>query len=333
MDWTRSVVNIGPDGKAVAAGRDSAIPFARLPPMHCLAAFEAAARLGTFAEAADELCVTHSAVSHRIRHLEEHLGVVMFVRVYKQVVLTPAGADFLRAVQQTMGPLAQAAKALGERKHRRLVVTAGPGVASYVLIPHLNDFLQSVGDVDIEIDASSRLVDLNRDGVDLGIRLGSGNWPGYQTELLAEDYVYAMSSPSYAMKFGMRRHLPELARARLIHTGSFSWNQWFSAHGQPATMVREEGLVFKETATAVNAAVHGLGVVLSNRGSALGPRREGRLTAFMEDGINLRRHYFGVYAPNSPQADLIRKFLDWLQPVLTYALNGDERPSVAKLRA
>src|SRR4051812_35218137 len=188
----------------------------RLLPMHALAAFEAAARLQTFARAAEELCVTQSAISHRIRQLEDHLGVKLFVRVHKQVVLTPPGQAFLREVRESMRRLAAASARVNDRPARKLRVTSSPALASTVLIPHLKDYFDQCGYVDLEIDTSARVMDLEDDRFDLALRFGTGNWPGHAAELLVEEQIAALASPAYAQGFGRNRTVSDLSRAALI---------------------------------------------------------------------------------------------------------------------
>lgn len=288
----------------------------RLPPMHALAAFEAAARLQTFARAADELCVTQSAISHRIRQLEDHLGVKLFIRVHKQVVLTPPGQAFLLEVRDTMQRLSVAASRVSDQPGKRLRVTASPALAFTVLIPHLKQYFERSGYVDLEIDTSSRVLDIEQDRFDLALRFGNGNWPGYTSELLVEERVIALASPQYAQEFGRKRGLAELSRATLIHSKAFSWNQWFKAVGYPHSIAVPKGLVFVDVAGAIDAGIHGLGVVLANKGTTVLARRNGSLTSFVENSADMNRHYYGVYRTESEHFDTIRDFLDWIKPLV-----------------
>lgn len=284
--------------------------------MHALAAFEAAARLQTFSKAAEEICVTQSAISHRIRQLEEHLGVKLFVRVHKQVVLTPPGQAFLTEVRESMERLSQASARVSDLPVKRLRITASHALAFSVLIPHLNEFFERSGYVDLEIDTSSRVLDLDDDRFDLALRFGTGNWPGYATELLVEEQVIALASPKYAAKFGRKRSIADLTKAALIHSKPFSWSFWFKSLGYPLPTSTTKGLVFVDVAAAVDAAAHGLGVVLANRGASAPARRNGNLVPFIDQTVESHRHYFGVYRRDSEQIATIRDFLDWIKPLV-----------------
>jgi LysR family glycine cleavage system transcriptional activator len=284
--------------------------------MHALAAFEAAARLQTFAAAAEELCVTQSAISHRIRQLEEHFGVRLFVRVHKQVVLTPPGQAFLTEVRESMRRLGNAAARVSDQPAKKLRVTASPSLAFTVLIPHLKEYFERSGYVDIEIDTSTREHDMGEDRYDLALRFGTGDWPGFTAELLVEERLLALASPAYARGFGSKRSLSDLARATLIHNKALAWGPWFKAVGGGKAAPPPEGLVFVEVAGAIDAAIHGLGVVLANRGTSAIARRNGSLVPFVDATVPSQRHYYGVYRRDSPRYETIRDFLDWITPLV-----------------
>jgi LysR family transcriptional regulator, glycine cleavage system transcriptional activator len=295
------------------------VPVRRSPPMHALEAFEAAARLGTFAAAADELCVTHSAVSHRIRLLEEHVGVALFVRVHRQVVLTPDGERFLVGVREAMRHLAQAATSVGRVPRSRLRITSSPALASELLIPHLHEFMAQREDLQIEIDTSVRIVDLAEEEFDLGLRFGVGPWPGLASERLLEERVVALASPDYAATFGTTRSVAMLAQANLIHSSAFSWAHWFKSIGGPVASLAADGLTLPEVRVALDAAAHGLGVVLANQLGSLELRRQRRLVPFVPAFVDLRRHYYAVHRPDGPRRAAIEAFLEWLRPIVRVA--------------
>jgi len=302
-------------GLAVVAPR-------RLPPMHAITAFEAAARLGTFAQAAEELCVTQSAISHRIRLLEEHVGAPMFARVHKHVVLTAQGERFLTGVREAMRHLGTAAASLGGSVQSKLRITSAPALASQILIPHLRTLLTRHEDLQLEIDTSTRLVDLRDGSYDLGLRFGAGPWPGLEHELLLNESVLALASPDYASSFGPRRTRTDLGRAKPIHSSAFSWQNWWKSIGEPVPRGHASELTFPEVSAALDAAVHGLGVVLSNRLSSLDLRRRGLLVPFVDETVDLHRHYYAVYRADSPRLETIRAFIDWLLPCIASACKG-----------
>lgn len=287
-------------------------PFRRLPPIHALAAFEAAARLGTFARAAEELCITHSAVSHRIRQLEVQLGVSLFERAHMQVTLTPEGEAYLKDVRQAMRQLEQATGAMGPEANRRLRVTASPAFAAQVLAPHLADFLAAHPGLQIEIDASSRSVDLGEGSFDVALRFGRPPWPQCEARLLLAERVMALASPGYVARFGPRRSLADLSRAALVDSLPFAWESWRRAVAAPPLAAGPARPHFGDNWAAVDAAAHGLGVVLANRLTSSAARREGRLVRFVDADADLALHYYGVYPSRTPRREAIVAFLDWV---------------------
>lgn len=283
----------------------------RLPPMHALAAFEAAARLGTFSRAADELCITQSAVSHRIRHLEEQLGMALFERGHMQVVLTAAGAAFLQEVSQAIQSLGAACESLKAPVSSKLKVTASPAVATQILIPNLAELSRTIPGLQIELDASSRSAELDRGDFDVALRFGRGPWPGCQSRRILEDRIVALCSPEYASRFEGRRSLGSLDRATLLDSPPCSWDSWLRQAGRvpvPRAKVRPQ---FKDNWTALEAARHGLGVVLTSRFASLSARQSGALVPFVEIEVDSRQHYYGLYPEESPKRVVIEQLIDW----------------------
>lgn len=288
----------------------------RPPPMHALEAFDVAARLGSFSQAAHELCVTQSAISHRIRLLEEHLGTLLFARVHRQVVLTPDGERFLSGVREAIRHITKAADAVVRRHACVLRIASAPALASHVLIPHLRGFLDRHPGLEIEIDTAMSMVDLFENNFDVALRFGIGPWPGLRTELLLEERVFPLSSSAYASHFGSVRTSGTLAHATLIHTRVFSWQQWFKSAGAPGASGHVPGIVLPDMRAALDAAVHGLGVVLANQLVSLELREKRLLVPFVKTAIDLHRHYYAVYRSDASRLDEIRSLLDWLRPIL-----------------
>src|SRR5690348_8399241 len=154
--------------------------IARLPPLSALRAFEAAARLGSFSRAAEEISVTHSAVSHQVRALERALGTPLFQRHGKRVALTEAGRHFSERVGAALRDIAEAARFVqrSARDKNVLTITTLPSFAARWLLPRLGRFMEQHPQLAVSVHTSLALVDLERDEVDLAIRFGNGQWPG-----------------------------------------------------------------------------------------------------------------------------------------------------------
>jgi LysR family glycine cleavage system transcriptional activator len=301
----------------------------RLPPMHSLAAFESAARHLSFSRAGEELCITQSAVSHRIRQLEQSLGARLFERRHKRVELTRKGEQFLLAVRQAMQQMTLAAQRVAGEHDQRLRVTVSPAVASQIVIPNLSRFLALHPRVGVDLDTSSRVADLSDDSFDVGLRLGVPPWSEVQAELLVEERVLALASPAYARRFGRRRERAALEQATLIHTRPFTWNQWFRALGwpPPAGASTVPALSFVEAWAAVEAAEQGMGVVLAPQTVSLAARQRGRLIPFIDAALDAQRHYYAVYAPDSPKLELIQAFVAWTGELMRAAIAAAPIPA------
>ena len=151
----------------------------RLPPMNTLRAFEAAARLLSFTRAAEELHVTQAAISHQIKALETAIGVRLFRRLNRSLLMTEAGQRYLPVVRDALDALRDATEALTRQDESGvLTVSTVPSFAATWLVPRLTRFRAAHPEIDIRISAADEIIDLERNGVDMGIRYGSGNYPG-----------------------------------------------------------------------------------------------------------------------------------------------------------
>jgi DNA-binding transcriptional LysR family regulator len=280
--------------------------------MHALTAFEAAARLGSFAKAAEELCLTQSAISHRIRLLEEHLSARMFVRVHNQVVLTHQGERFLDSVRQAIRTLNTGADSVTSVQER-LRVTSTPAVAAQILIPRLHEFLNAHPDLELEIDTSGKVVDMLTDTYDVALRYGTGPWPGLEQQLLLKEAVVALASPEYRSRFdAIADKGARLSSAALIHCRSFSWQAWERSVDYSFEVSQAGGLNFGEVAAAMNAAVHSLGVVLSTHLASLDLRKRGLLVPYVDDEVDVRQHYYILYRRDSSRMRQVQAFAAWV---------------------
>ena len=171
---------------------------ARLAHLNALRAFEATARLGSYVRAANELAVTPAAVGQQVRMLEEHFGSALFERKGRKLVLTEAARAVLPNIKDAFDRLAQAADHLRETRHADLVtITLPRSFTAKWLIPRIEAFSMAHPEVDLRLDTTDRLVDLLRENVTLGIRYGSGRYPGLDATLLMADEVFPVCSPSF----------------------------------------------------------------------------------------------------------------------------------------
>jgi LysR family glycine cleavage system transcriptional activator len=217
------------------------VPTPSLPSLHALRVFEAAARLMSFTEAAHELHVTQTAVSHQIKALEGELGVALFRRGTRQVSLTPDGRAWAKELAPLFARLHDVHRRLrgaGRARAGEVALSIIPSFASRWLVPRLGRFLEAHADVDLRISANPRLVDFATEPVDLGIRYGRGPYPGLAVEKLADDAWVVVAAPAL-----LARHRPrsprELGRHTLLHDDApGAWTAWL-AHQRLTTGLPE----------------------------------------------------------------------------------------------
>jgi LysR family glycine cleavage system transcriptional activator len=228
--------------------------------MPSLRAFEAAARLGSFAEAALELSMTPSAISHQVRALEAFMRVPLFVRERRRVRLSFEGQRLHAAVQRLLLDLGQA---IAELRPQRLAarVTVLPSIAHRWLMPRLVPFMAQHPRVDLHLSSSQSLADLSSEGFDLGVRFGSGHWPGLHSTKLALEALLPVASPRLLEATG-RPDLSLLARATLLRDEFHPWGDYFRARGIDARGLHF-GAQFGDSAQLLTSAESGGGVALA----------------------------------------------------------------------
>jgi LysR family glycine cleavage system transcriptional activator len=235
----------------------------RLPPLNGLRAFEAAARHLSFTRAADELNVTQTAISHQIRGLEERLGVRLFRRLPRGLVLTEEAQLYLPPVRDAFDQIAAATERLNkEQTGGALTVSMLPSFAARWMVPRLGRFRAAHPDIDLRITASMELVDFARDDVDVAIRRGGGNYPGLWVLRLFGESVYPVCAPALRDgPHGLRR--PEdLRHHTLLHDDDTSgWRLWLETIGVEGVDANR-GPVFSDSGMLLQATVDGHGVAL-----------------------------------------------------------------------
>ena len=232
---------------------------ARIPPIQCLLTFEALARLRSVTLAADELCVTPSAVSHRVRQLEQILGAKLFGRA--DFSLTTDGSEYLAHVREGLASLERFPGRHAAQGKRKLRVAVTPTFSRSILMPRLRHFIDAYPEIDLTLQVSIPLLDVVAEDADLMIRFGTGRYADVEHLCLMTDEVTPLAAPAYLREHGPFDSIEELLQAKLIKSPLEPWRTWFLAHGVDAPEPAE-GSTFNDIGLMCDAAAQGLGVAL-----------------------------------------------------------------------
>ncbi len=289
-----------------------------VPPLDPLLAFEAAARNLSFTKAAAELHLTQSAVSRQIQQLEEHLGIKLFERRARALLLTENGQLFYRTVQDTLQKLHDSARRLrGNAMTNTVVVATTPGFASLWLIPHLAGFTHAHPHVDVRISATNEMIDdLERAQVDVAVRyVPEGSVLGGR--LLFGETVFPVCSPELARHPANPLVTPDdlhhhvLLYLEHVRAAWLDWELWFHALGlrnfEPAGKLH-----FSHYDQLIQAAMDGHGVALGRHPLLRQLLREGKLVAPFKNKVASSRAYYVVESPAAKSRKQVREFADWL---------------------
>ena len=293
----------------------------RAPSLDLLRGFEAAARLGSFTKAAEALFITQSAVSRQVQTLEDQLGAKLFERYHRQIRLTEAGETLYRAATDALRLVAEAAERISaDAAVRSLTVTCSYGFASLWLVPRLMEFRDRHPDIEVKVAASSRLVDLEHERVEVAVRYFSGN-PGvvgavklFQEEVfpvcsadLMEKHGRPLASPADLVHHVLLRHEQEYAKS--WPTGS--WTVWLEAQGLPS--LRPAGtLRFTQYDQLIQAAIDGQGVALGIGPLVARQLKQGRLVAPFKGSTSSTRAYYLLVSRFAATRPEVVAFKDWL---------------------
>ncbi|MCX5541743.1 transcriptional regulator GcvA [Paraburkholderia sp. CNPSo 3076] len=285
----------------------------QLPALNALKAFEAAARHESFSRAADELFVTHGAVSHQIRALEAELGVALFARDGKRVRVTDTGRRYAGQVRDALNQLAHATQEIraGDRD-RRLVVSMLSSFAARWVTPRIGRFIEAHPQWDVELQSTNSLTDFARDDVDVAIRFGYGHYPGLHAELLLDEIFFPACSPDF--NGGKLPTDPrELAKLPLLRSDDELWRPWFDAAGLQDLHEPKRGVLYQDSSNLLQAAMDGQGIALVRRSLATHEITLGRLVRLFKDidGPSPWRYYF-ICPPQRMQTARVQAFRDWV---------------------
>lgn len=290
-----------------------------LPSLDLLRGFEAAARNLSFTRAAAELFVTQSAVSRQVKTIEDHFGVALFARRHRALALTEAGHDLYRATAQALRQIGDAAAKIRERgAGRTLTVTATVGFASLWLIPRLTDFRNQRPDIDIRISADNKMIDLEREGIEVAIRYCVPKAAPEGAVKLFGEVVMPVCSPKLVTRAAPLASPEDLRHHVLLHYESpegvtpwLSWTVWLETM-QLAGLKPAGSLRFSQNDQAIRAAIDGQGVALGTSPLVRQLIRQGKLIAPLEKKFESARAYYLVVSADAAKRPEVREFADWV---------------------
>ena len=288
--------------------------YRNVPPLRALRAFEASARHLSFTKAAEELFVTQAAVSLQIKQLEQLLGLTLFERESRGLVLTAQGQIYLADVREALEILSEATDKISRQERQDLItVSVLPSFASKWLVPRLPRFQQDNPDVDVRIAAFDRLADFDRDQIDVAVRYGNGEWEGTRSDLLFKEHVFPVCSPDLIKGDKPLETPSDLAHHHLLHDDYTreDWKMWLMA-ADVEGVDPDRGTSFSHTSIMLEAAASGAGVALGRAPLVNRDLESGRLVKPFEISMPGEYAYYVVAPLATADNPLITNFRDWL---------------------
>lgn len=284
----------------------------RLPPLNALRAFEAAARHLSFTKAANELFVTQAAVSHQIKALEDWLGLPLFRRQNRSILLTEAGLSYLPAVRDAFGLLDSATNQLIDQGSAgTLNVSVFSSFAAAWLVPRLGRFADAYPDIDVRISANDTLVDFTQEELDVGIRYGRGDWSGLQCEMIMTEALFPVCSPSLLNGKNPLKTLDDLKTQTLLHDQMREdWRMWLEKVGLKLEARRSLG--FSHSNMVLQAAIDGLGVALGRSVLVADDLASGRLVKPFDIDLEAEFAYYLVCPDSAANRPKVQAFKNWV---------------------
>ncbi|RAX42661.1 LysR substrate-binding domain-containing protein [Rhizobium tropici] len=282
-------------------------------PLNALRVFEAAARLGSFTRAGEELGMTQTAVSYQIKLLEETTGEPLFLRRPRQILLTEAGEQLAPKVAEAFAMLQEAMASISGDAETTLRIHSTPTFASQWLARHVGSFQLKHPNIAVRLDTSASLIDFAREASDIAIRAGRGQWPGLRAHLLMKVYFTPMLSPALAETVGGIHEPADLLKLRIIDAGDPWWAQWFREVGvpDPGLQGRPRSRLGAQSFEA-SAALAGQGVAILTPEFYADDLASGRLIQPFDILSSDNTDYWIAYPENRRHTPRIRAFRDWI---------------------
>lgn len=286
----------------------------RLPPLNSLKCFESAARNGSFNKAAKELSVTPSAISHQIKGLESFLGLELFRRTKRKVILTEAGETYLKPIKSIFEQLDNATSELkSKQKTGSLRLAVAPAFLTRWLMPRMERFQERYPDIQIEISSSGGLVDFSANDIDMAVYFGNGEWEGVETHYLRPARLAPVCNPRL-IKADQPINAPEDMRFYpLLHVTKRKdeWHDWLQQHDLDPTHFRR-GLMFSSGSLTAGASAQGLGIALSDPELVMPEIEAGTLKVLFDQHLITNKSFYLVYEKRRSVTSAMMAFKEWI---------------------
>lgn len=284
----------------------------RIPSTQALRALESFARHGTVWQAADELFLTRSAVSHQLRLLERDLGFRLMNRIGTRVELTPQGQAYAEDIRRALSAIAGSAqRQAGRGLTGTLTISCTPGFASSWLCPKIGRFSETCPDVGLSLVTPRRLDDVSNPDVDLFITFGLGHQPDMEVEHLKDVEFTPLCSPALLNRLGLQDP-KELLAANLLHLSDFGdWSDWFRLAGLPEEAARK-GQRFADMNLVYSATLSSQGVAMGDEFICHEALAQGTLVRPFDLAIRSPRSYYLVVPPGKGANPAVAAFRSWM---------------------
>ena len=284
-----------------------------LPPLNALRAFEAAARHLSFTAAGAELNVTQAAISHQIRALEERLGLKLFRRAGRGLLLTDAAQAYLAEISGAFDRIAGATQRLHQHDAAGVLsATVLPSFAVKWLLPRLGRFRTAHPEIDLRISSAHEIIDLTREDFDVALRAGSGRYPGMRVDRILTERFFPVCSPALLTGARPLRRPEDLREHTLLHDEPRDlWELWFKTVGI-VDIDSTRGPGFSDSSMVIQAAIEGQGVAIAKGTLAADDLKAGRLVRPFDQSLPADYSYWLVCLETSADRPKIVAFRDWL---------------------
>lgn len=282
------------------------------PPLNALRTLAAVVKYGGVSRAAEKLCLTHSAVSHQIRAIQEALDTPLFEKHGRMLRPTAPAAAYIARITAALDEVDRATEALLDARHdKKLRVSTTPSFAAHWLLPRLGDFIAANAGIDVELESSSRLSRLQDGEADVAIRFGAGHYPGLDAELLMRDWIFPVCAPDFARQHELAAP-PVLKDLPRLHSQGEPRSWWLQDAGAGVITDPDRGIVFSDSSLMLQAAIRGQGIGLARLSVAYEALASGQLIRpYAHQTLTPHAYYF-VCRKDKRNSPIVMNFRHWL---------------------